>query len=70
MAGRCATCKWWTAYQKRTDLGSCRLISSDIENGYAINSQSAHVSGEALHGGTLFTAPDFGCVQHESKDDA
>lgn len=69
---RCATCKWFAAYDGYPgDIGEgwgvCSLIDgqSDPEE----PGTKAMVLNQFAVDGILAVAPDFGCVQHEPKGD-
>lgn len=62
MDGHCKDCKWWTDkfWSQRKDSGMC---DRSIQPGslFEVNSDNE---------GILYTLPDFGCVQFESKEEA
>jgi hypothetical protein len=59
---RCRGCKWWTRQDDTpVESGLCGLADKD-SNG-PVHSGAMFLIPE----GTLFTHPDFGCVQFEAK---
>ena len=76
---RCATCKWWAQSWYRNaagtvimrDYGYCALADQGDDG--AVHPESlAHAAGDSMEAGVtaeLLTAPDFGCVQHEPREE-
>lgn len=76
MDGRCETCRWWVMWsnaawsppEHRKDWRVCELMSPA---GYS--EEPKYPQSKAFvdddHAG-VYTAPDFGCVQWEAKEEA
>ncbi len=78
MMGRCETCRWWTQ-----DFGQCLLLSetplyqATVKMPPTLVDRKAKMDqlaltiglGQGSEGSYLDTAPDFGCVQHDPRED-
>ena len=81
---RCATCKWWVhdpaypPYQSEAanvnpglDWGQCmKTLQNDPDSDAALTSKALSIATDEACSDALWTAPDFGCCQHEPKEDA
>ena len=68
MDGRCATCKWWDHDEQGMYGGKKTCLLTEL-----IRDAHVHPDSQALATGewsaSLITAPDFGCTQHEPRED-
>lgn len=69
---RCKTCRWWEpSDHKATPQGyrECRLTLTS-NNRHEYPQTLAFSLDDEYYAALLVTAPDFGCVQWEQKEDA
>ena len=75
--GRCKDCKWWNhiadTWAHERGWGACDALSSDVET-VAPLAMSKNFDFDRREwepdrwSNTIHTAPDFGCVQFEAKE--
>jgi hypothetical protein len=82
MDGRCETCRWWNSVHATSEWSgytvytsvaltdpswrTCQLHSRHDE--FPNTSRLLPQSSDPYVTSDVWTAPDFGCVQHEPKD--
>ena len=70
MSGTCKDCKWWELLQEKDGWGECLMALT--KNGAAEQEDTlavAYAPLDDVRWGVLATAPDFGCVQFENKNE-
>lgn len=69
---RCKTCKWWDQIRESDTYGYCDWLqnaeTSDWNASPTGNEALIYVEDQHVTTG-MMTGPDFGCVQHEPKDE-
>lgn len=62
--GRCKDCQWWRC--EDSEFGECELAQSCSGVPKYPHTKAAAHDVEGYHA-SLYTAPDFGCVQFEPR---
>lgn len=64
---RCRACRHWDV-PRYTNVGVCRLMTDGLGDSHALAWTENHDNG-ITKGDPVMTGYDFGCIQHEERDD-